>query len=79
MGQRPGPMEGARHRRHQDSFPSRETLLQNLDEKRAGAEGLCQPHHYTGDGTQTHERLVQRAHLDGHRLFRFSHAEHFVP
>lgn len=72
MGSRPEPVEGARHRRHQDHVPPNQTFLPNPDEKRAGAESLCQSHDLTGDGTQTHGRLGQCADLDGHRLLRYT-------
>lgn len=70
MGPAHQPVEGARHRRHQDSLSSEQTFLPGPDEARAGAEGLCQSRHHTGDGTPTHERLRQHARLDRHGLHR---------
>lgn len=72
MGPRPQPVEGARHRRHQDPLPPDQAFLSNPDEKRPGHEGLCQPHHLAVDGDQTHERLGHSTGLDRHRLLRYA-------
>lgn len=72
MGPEPGPVEGAWYRGHQDLVSPNQTFLPNPDETRTGAEGLCQPHHCTRDGAQTHEHLSQCTDLDCHRLLRYT-------
>lgn len=74
MGPQSWPVEGTWHRWHQDPLSPDQTFLPNPDETRAGAEGLCQPHHLTGDGAQTHECFCQCTNLDCHRLCRYSYS-----
>lgn len=72
MGPEPRPVEGAWRRWHQDPLSPNQTFLPNPDETRAGAEGLCQPHDLTGDGTPTHECLGQLTDLDCHWLLGYT-------